>query len=62
MCRSHIIFFSIMDKFDRFGGEMPDRRLTAPSDDKVYGLREAVLVSIHFGKPLTQEEMKEFEV
>lgn len=30
-----------MDQFDRFGEAMTDGRLTAPSDGKVYRLREA---------------------
>ena len=53
---------SIMDKFDRFGEEMPDGRLTKFSDGKVYRPREAILLSKQLGRPLTQEEMKEFEV
>ncbi|MGN1276139.1 MAG: hypothetical protein ACI4UK_04030 [Floccifex sp.] len=50
------------DKFDRFGEEMPDGRLTVPSDGKVYRLREAILLSKQLGRPLSQDEMKEFEV
>lgn len=53
---------TIMDKFDKFGGKMPDGRLTAPSDGKVYRLREAILLSKQLGRPLTQEEIKRFEV
>lgn len=53
---------TIMDRFDRFGEEMPDGRLTAPSDGKTYRLREAILLSKQLGRPLTKEEMKEFEV
>jgi len=41
---------------------MPDGRLTAPSDGKVYRLREAILLSKQLGKPLTQEELEEFEI
>ena len=52
----------IMDKFDKFGEEMPDGRLTVPSDGKVYRLREAILLSKQLGRPLTQEEIKQFEV
>ncbi len=52
----------IRDKFDRFGEEMPDGRLIAPSDGKVYRLREAILLSKQLGRPLTQEEMRQFEV
>lgn len=53
---------TIMDRFDRFGEEMPDGRLTAPSDGKTYRLREAILLSKQLGRPLTKEEMNEFEV
>ena len=35
----------IMDKFDKFGEEMSDGRLTEPSDGKTYRLREAILLS-----------------
>lgn len=51
-----------MDKFDRFGEKMSDGRLTEPSDGKVYRLREAILFSKRLGRPLTQEEIKQFEV
>lgn len=51
-----------MDKLDRFGERMPDGRLTAPANGKVYRLREAILLSKQLGRPLSQEEMKEFEV
>ncbi len=51
-----------MDKFDRFGEIMSDGRLTAPSDGKVYRLREAILLSKQLGRPLSQEEMRQFEV
>ena len=52
----------IFDKYDKFGTEMPDGRLTAPSDKKKYRLREAIALSNRLGRPLTQEEMKQFEV
>ena len=52
----------ILDNFDRFGEEMTDGRLTEPSDGKVYRLREAVLLSKRLGRPLSEEEMKQFEV
>jgi len=51
-----------MDKFEKFGEAMSDGRLTAPSDGKVYRLREAILLSKQLGRPLSQEEMKKFEV
>ena len=46
----------------RFGNEMPDSRLTEPSDGKVYRLREAILLSKRLGRPLTQDEMEQFVV
>lgn len=53
---------TVIDKFDRFGEEMPDGRLTAPSIGKVYRLREAILLSKQLGRPLSEEEMKRFEI
>ena len=52
----------IMDKFDKFGEEMSDGRLTEPSDGKTYRLREAILLSKQIGRTLTQEEIRQFEV
>lgn len=52
----------IMDKYDRFGEAMPDGRLTVPSNGKEYRLRDAILLSEQLGRPLTQEEMKRFEI
>lgn len=46
---------------DKFGEAMKDGRLTNPSNRKVYRLREAILLSKRLGRPLTQEEMKQFE-
>lgn len=51
-----------MDHFDRFGEVMPDGRLTVPGDGKAYRLREAITLREQFGRLLTQEEMKLFEV
>ena len=53
---------SFLDKYDKFGEAMSDGRLTAPSDGKIYRLREAILLSKKLGRPLSQEEMKQFEV
>ena len=53
---------SFMDKYYKFGEAMSDGRLTAPSDGKIYRLREAILLSKKLGRPLSQEEMKQFEV
>ncbi len=46
----------------RFGEKMPDSRLTEPSDGKVYRLREAILLSKRFGRPLTEDEMSQFVI
>ncbi|MCM1233789.1 MAG: hypothetical protein NC489_27070 [Ruminococcus flavefaciens] len=51
-----------MDRFEKFGEEMPDGRLTVPSDGKVYRLREAILLSKQLGRVLAQEELRQFEV
>ena len=52
----------VVSKMDRFGESMPDGRLTAPSENKVYRLREAILQSKKLGRPLTEGELKQFEV
>lgn len=52
----------MLDNFDRFGEAMSDGRLTEHSDGKVYRLREAILLSKQLGRPLSEEEMKRFEV
>ncbi|MCR4940415.1 MAG: hypothetical protein K5930_09970 [Treponemataceae bacterium] len=46
----------------RFGEEMPDSRLTEPSDGKIYRLREAILLSKRLGRPLTEDEMSQFVI
>lgn len=51
-----------MRNYDHFGEAMPDGRLTEPSDVKVYRLREAIALSKRIGRPLTEEEMKEFVI
>lgn len=50
------------DDYDHFGEQMPDGRLTAPSDGKIYRLREAILFSRKLGRFLTDDEMRQFEV
>lgn len=50
------------EKMDRFGEAMPDSRLTASSDKKNYRLREAIMLSKRLGRPLTDTEMKQFEI
>lgn len=49
-------------KFDQFGEAMLDGRLTMPSEQKVYRLREAILLSKRLGRPLTKDEMRRYEV
>lgn len=49
-------------KYDNFGEAMPDGRLTAPSDDKIYRLREAIALTKKLGRPLMDEEMPMFEI
>lgn len=51
-----------MDNFYNFGEAMPDGRLTEQSNGKIYRLREAILFSKKLGRPLTEEEMKQFEI
>lgn len=53
---------TVLDEFDRFGEMMTDGRLTMPSDGKIYRLREAILLSKKLGRPLSEEEMKQFEL
>ncbi len=53
---------TVLDHFDRFGERMPDGRLTAPSSGKIFRLREAILLSQKLGRPLSEEEMKRFEI
>lgn len=52
----------ITDEYDSFGEMMPDGRLTAPSHNKTYRLREAIILSKQLGRTLTQEEMSKFEI
>ena len=47
---------------DEFGTVMPDGRLTEISSGKIYRLREAILESKRLGRPLTDDEMKKYEV
>ena len=54
--------FKTNEKYERFGEKMPDGRLTEPSDGKHYRLREAIFMSKKLGRPLTNEEMKIFEL
>lgn len=50
-------------EFNRFGEDFPDGRLTEPSPaEKHFRLHEAIAYSNSLGRPLTEEEMKQFEV
>ncbi len=51
-----------LNRQEYFGEEMPDGRLTEPSSGKIYRLREAILMSKKLGRPLTDREMKEYEI
>lgn len=53
---------TVLDNFDRFGEMMADGRLTCPSNGKIYRLREAILLSQKLGRPLSEEEMEQFEI
>lgn len=53
---------NVVDEFDRFGQSMLDGRLTEKTNGKTYRLREAILLVKQLGRPLTQEEMKKFEI
>lgn len=62
VCDTYAITLYESDSAMRFGEEMPDSRLTEPSDGKVYRLREAILLSKRLGRPLTQDEMEQFVI
>lgn len=53
---------AVMDNFGRFGDAMPDGRLTALSNGRIYRLREVILSSKQLGRPLTEDEMRLFEI
>ena len=60
ICDTHTITAKEPDIAMRFGEDMPDSRLTEPSDGTVFRLREAIILSKKLGRPLTKEEMEEF--
>lgn len=62
MCMENNIKSFTKEDFDRFGEEFPDGRLVEPSSPKPFRLREAILLSKRLGRPLTSEEMKQFEL
>lgn len=53
---------SFLNKYDKFGEVMSEGRLTVPSDGKIFRLQEAILLLKKLGRPLSQEEMKQFEL
>lgn len=54
--------FIMMDQFDHFGEKMEDGRLTESSCRKTYRLRDAIVQSRKLGRPLSENEMKKFEL
>ena len=62
ICDDYTVTAHDTDSAMRFGEAMPDSRLTAPSDGKIYRLREAIFLSKRLGRPLTKSEMARFEV
>ena len=60
ICDTYTITAKEPDIAMRFGEDMPDSRLTEPSDGTVFRLREAIILSKKLGRPLTKEEMEEF--
>ncbi|MCR5612161.1 hypothetical protein [Treponema sp.] len=62
ICDSYKITLNSPDSAMRFGEEMPDSRLTEPSDGTIFRLREAILLSKRLGRPLTKDEMQKFVV
>ena len=51
-----------ISEMHHFGEAMTDGCLTVPSNQKIYNMRAAILQSKRLGRPLTEEEMKTFEV
>ena len=53
----------LRENFDRFGEEFSDGRLTEPSPtERHFRLHEAIAYSNSLGRPLTEQEMKLFEI
>ena len=51
---------TVLDNFDRFGGMVTEIGLTVSfnGNGKIYRLKEDILVSQKFGRPLSEEELK----
>ena len=53
----------LRENFDRFGEDFSDGRLTEPSPtERHFRLHEAIAYSNSLGRPLTEQEMKLFEI
>ena len=53
----------LREKFDRFGEDFSDGRLTEQSPTvRHFRLHEAIAYSNSLGRPLTEQEMKLFEI
>lgn len=62
-CKMAPNFDEPLEEFERFGEVFPDGRLTEhASTDKPIRLREAIAHSNKLGRPLTEQEMKQFEL
>ena len=53
---------NLEDQFKHFGEAMNDGRLTEQSNSIKFRLRDAIILSCQLGRPLTEEEMKKFEI
>lgn len=54
---------TLRENFDRFGEDFSDGRLTEPSPtERHFRLHEAIAYSNSLGRPLTEQEMKLFEI
>ena len=60
ICDTYTITAKEPDIAMRFGEDMPDSRLTEPSDGTVFCLREAIILSKKLGRPLTCQCQRDF--
>lgn len=56
------LFGKQVPDFMKFGEDFPDGRLVEEPDGKRYRIREAFLLVKRLGRPLTEQEMKQFEI
>lgn len=59
---SYNVFVNPHNTIDHFGDAMSDGRLTEQSSGSIYRLRDAIMYSRQLGRPLTESEMKQFEI